>query len=141
MRGSKSLQVRPHREDGRLIIRAVEAPSRHTCLHAERKDGRLRLSFVKDSSSVFDLIGVASTEENKGNNKEDEIENDMDYDVDDCDVGEGNVASFEEEVGSDDSDIDTEPGTEEFQRPRRCKEGEVENKGLLNWEPFWVATL
>ncbi|KAJ6903430.1 hypothetical protein NC651_020805 [Populus alba x Populus x berolinensis] len=65
----------------------------------------------------------------------------MDYDVDDFDVGEGNVASFEEQVGGDDSDIDTEPGTEEFQRPRRCKEGEAENKGLLNWEPFWVATL
>ncbi|KAF9677568.1 hypothetical protein SADUNF_Sadunf08G0121300 [Salix dunnii] len=140
MRGSKSLQVRPHREDGRLIIRAVEAPSRHTCLHAERKDGRLRLSFVKDSTSDFDFMGVASTKENRGNDKEDEIENDMDY-VDDLDDGEGNFMPFEEEVGGDDLDIDTAPGMEDFQRPRMCKEGEVENKGLLNWEPFLVATL
>ncbi|KAB5544976.1 hypothetical protein DKX38_013088 [Salix brachista] len=141
MRGSKSLQVRPHREDGRLIIRAVEAPSRHTCLHAERKDGRLRLCFVKDSTSDFDSMGVASTEENRGNNKEDEIENDMDYDVDDLDDGEGNSVPFEEEVGGDVLDIDAAPAMDEFQRPRMCKEGEVENKELLNWEPFMVATL
>ncbi|KAL9352801.1 hypothetical protein Peur_055481 [Populus x canadensis] len=144
MSGSKSLQVRAHRGDGRLIIRAVEAPSRHTYLHAERRDGRLRLSFIKDSTSDFDSMGVASTEKDEGNSREDEIESDMDYDeVDDSDVGElGNVgACFEEEAEStDDLDVDAEMGMEEFQRPTRCKEGETEKKGLLNWEPFWVAT-
>ncbi|CAK7326996.1 unnamed protein product [Dovyalis caffra] len=139
--GSKCLQVRPHREDGRLIIRAVEAPSRHTYLHAERRDGRLRLSFLKDSTSDFDSKSGASTEENEGNIKDDEIENDMDYEeVDDLDVGESENGAYfeEEEEGAD--DLDMAMGMEEFQGPRRCKEGEREEKGLLNWEPFWVAT-
>ncbi|KAJ6721577.1 DUF3049 FAMILY PROTEIN [Salix viminalis] len=145
MSASKSLQVRAHREDGRLIIRAVEAPSRHACLHAERRDGRLRLSFIKDSASDSGPAGVAATEKNEGSNKEgdDELENDMDYDeLDDSDVAEsGNGAFFEEEAEStDDLDVDADVGMEERQRPTRCKEGETEKKGLLNWEPFWVAT-
>ncbi|EEF45363.1 conserved hypothetical protein [Ricinus communis] len=93
--GSESLQVRPHREDGRLIIKAAKVPSRHSHFQADRSEGRLRLRFVEDSASNFDL-----DEENKATRKEDQ-----------------------------------------FQRPRRCKEGgELENKGLLNWELFWVAT-
>ncbi|KAF9673902.1 hypothetical protein SADUNF_Sadunf10G0072200 [Salix dunnii] len=143
MSESKSLQVRAHREDGRLIIRAVEAPSRHSYLHAERRDGHLRLSFIKDSTSDFDSTGVASTEKNEGSNKEGELENDMDYDEsDDSDVGEsGNGALFEDEAEStDDLDVDTDMGMEECRRPTRCKEGETEKNGLLNWEPFWVAT-
>ncbi|KAJ6356408.1 hypothetical protein OIU78_004501 [Salix suchowensis] len=98
-------------------------------VRAHREDGRCSLHRKKT----------------EGNNKEgdDELENDMDYDeLDDSDVGEsGNGAFFEEEAEStDDLDVDADVGMEERQRPTRCKEGETEKKGLLNWEPFWVAT-
>ncbi|KAK1380107.1 protein FANTASTIC FOUR 3 [Heracleum sosnowskyi] len=43
IRSSNSYQVRPHREDGRLIIKVVEAPSIGTCFEAHRAHGRLQL--------------------------------------------------------------------------------------------------
>ncbi|KAJ6768946.1 hypothetical protein OIU74_022587 [Salix koriyanagi] len=61
----------------------------------------------------------------------------MDYDVDDLDDGEGNFVPFEEEVGGDVLDIDAAPAMDEFQRPRMCKEGEVENKGIVELGAFF----
>uniref|UniRef100_A0A1S3Y5Y9 Protein FANTASTIC FOUR 4-like n=1 Tax=Nicotiana tabacum TaxID=4097 RepID=A0A1S3Y5Y9_TOBAC len=63
IRGSNSLQFRPHREDGRLIIKAVESPLTHNYLQAERSNGRLRLCFFKDGNSHFD--SVTTLEENE----------------------------------------------------------------------------
>uniref|UniRef100_A0A5B7AC38 FAF domain-containing protein n=1 Tax=Davidia involucrata TaxID=16924 RepID=A0A5B7AC38_DAVIN len=48
--GSDCVQVRPHREDGRLVMKAVTVSSPNTCFQAERVDGRLRLSLLKDCS-------------------------------------------------------------------------------------------
>ncbi|MED6183762.1 hypothetical protein PIB30_040746 [Stylosanthes scabra] len=52
MRGSESLQVRPHREGGRLVIELTKAPSTSSsssssCFRAQRSHGRLRLSFLE----------------------------------------------------------------------------------------------
>ncbi|KAJ0031971.1 hypothetical protein Pint_13680 [Pistacia integerrima] len=41
----ESLQVRPHREYGRLIIKATKAPPTRSLFQVERSHGRLRLSF------------------------------------------------------------------------------------------------
>ncbi|KAG9135553.1 hypothetical protein Leryth_002296 [Lithospermum erythrorhizon] len=41
IRCSNSIQCRTHREDGRLIIEAIETTSRNTYLRAERSNGRL----------------------------------------------------------------------------------------------------
>ncbi|XP_017222319.2 protein FANTASTIC FOUR 3 [Daucus carota subsp. sativus] len=46
-RSSSSYQVRPHRENGRLIIKVVESPSTGTCFEAHRDHGRLQLTFSK----------------------------------------------------------------------------------------------
>nr|XP_009763490.1 PREDICTED: protein FANTASTIC FOUR 3-like [Nicotiana sylvestris] len=75
LRGSHSLQVSTHRDGGRLIIKAVEAPKVCTYLHAERSNGRLRLCFLKEyrsSSSKFDLLETADDE-----NKESKAESDI----------------------------------------------------------------
>lgn len=48
IRSSNSYQARPHREDGRLIIKVVEAPSIGTCFEAHRAHGRLQLKFTKN---------------------------------------------------------------------------------------------
>ncbi|XP_051141756.1 protein FANTASTIC FOUR 3-like [Andrographis paniculata] len=46
------VQVQTHREGGRLVIKAYSFPMSSTsCFQAERKNGRLRLSLVKDDDS------------------------------------------------------------------------------------------
>ncbi|KAL2508877.1 Protein FANTASTIC FOUR 3 [Forsythia ovata] len=122
MKGSSSLQVRPHRENGRLIIKAVEVPSRHSYLQAERSHGRLRLSFFQDYDSNFDSeLGDSQLD--------DEIKsdsNDGDHELENEEMSEA---------------MDVEMGIEKFQRLSRCKEGGHGTKGLCNWKPaFWVAT-
>lgn len=44
-----SLFMKPHRENGRLVLQAVPVPSQN-CFHAARQDGRLLLTFADDSN-------------------------------------------------------------------------------------------
>ncbi|KAL0730198.1 hypothetical protein Bca4012_026291 [Brassica carinata] len=101
MRGSQCIQMRPHREDGRLVMTATKAPPLNRCFQADRSNGRLRLSILKD--------------------KEEKI------------VPE----EYEDEEKEDDEVI---MDMENVQRSRRCTEGSRENRRLLNWESFSVAT-
>ncbi|KDP40138.1 hypothetical protein JCGZ_02136 [Jatropha curcas] len=156
MSGSEFLRVRSHREDGRLIIKAVKAPLPPAYFQAERSHGRLRLSFVKDAASKFDSFGEvasASKEENR------QTENDVNYDEEEemeeefeeeeeeeeeeeFETEEGNVSFCDGKEGVEGNHLTNVVGAE-MGRPSRCKEGEVvldNNKGLLNWETFWVAT-
>lgn len=129
MSGSSSLQVRRHREGGRLIIEAVEGPFRNSFLQAERSDGRLKLCFTTATSS-----GKEQEEEEEEN------------DEDECSGGgaaeeeiEDPRNEFESEMVEFDGEINV---MEKFQRLSRCKEGGHGNKGLCNnWKPaLWVAT-
>ncbi|OMP09077.1 hypothetical protein COLO4_05832 [Corchorus olitorius] len=158
--GSESLRVRPHREDGRLVIRAVKAPSVNTLFHAERSNGRLRLCLLKDSTPSFDREEETADKESEVSsegNKEEEFENDSNSceteEEQEDDEGEGGGGGEEEEEyttayleeGTDGkrTDVEAEMGIKKLQRPcrGRCKGShEHENRGLLNWEPFWVAT-
>ncbi|EPS59315.1 hypothetical protein M569_15493, partial [Genlisea aurea] len=45
MSGASTVEVQCRREEGRLIIETVEAPFKNSYLQAERRDGRLKLSF------------------------------------------------------------------------------------------------
>ncbi|XP_021889422.1 protein FANTASTIC FOUR 3 [Carica papaya] len=49
IRGPECLRIRAHREDGRLLIKAIASPVKHSCFQAQRSDGRLRLSLFKIS--------------------------------------------------------------------------------------------
>ena len=60
--GEDSIRVRSYREDGRLIMQAVKAPSRLSYFHAERSQGRLRLSILKSSSTPKADSNEESTE-------------------------------------------------------------------------------
>ncbi|XP_050373938.1 protein FANTASTIC FOUR 3-like [Argentina anserina] len=158
--GSESLRVRPHREDGRLILKAVKAPLTHNCLQAERSNGRLRLCFSKDffapnfDSELQTATNEEDTEANSGEDYKNEgYENDRDEEKEEQEVGdidkvvlgeqEGTVCLIEE-FEENSLKVGGEEGADKFdQRPSRCKEGgEQEKKGrLLNFEPFsWVAT-
>ncbi|XP_048136892.1 protein FANTASTIC FOUR 3-like [Rhodamnia argentea] len=128
--GVKSLQVRPHREHGRLVIEAVKALSSCPHFRAERSDGRLRLCFLREpTSSCVDSI------DDEGRMFDDDTMEDDEKDwEEDC-------VSEEEEV--DDNDMrDDACGDVKgiLQRTGRCKEKEPENRRLLTWEPSWVAT-
>ncbi|KAL1543226.1 protein FANTASTIC FOUR 3-like [Salvia divinorum] len=124
MSGASSLQVRRRSEGGRLIIDAVEGPFRNSYLHAERSDGRLKLSFTTAVCS-----GEEEEEEECGAAEaaEEEIEE--------------NGTGFE----SDKEELDVEMNLlENIQRFSRCKDGGSHgSKGLCsNWKhsTLWVAT-
>ncbi|KAJ4882479.1 Protein FANTASTIC FOUR 3 [Raphanus sativus] len=111
MRGSQCIQMRPHREDGRLVMTATKAPPRNMCFQADRSNGRLRLSILRDSDETVE--DEEETVEPKETNEEEEEE--------------------EEDVLDDDESMET------VERSRRCVEGDQENRGLLNWESLCVA--
>ncbi|KAJ4833778.1 hypothetical protein Tsubulata_012654 [Turnera subulata] len=137
MSGSESLQVRPHREDGRLIIKAVKTPSSRTYFQAERSNGRLRLCLIKDSSlpnTIIDHAGLAaSAEENthESNNRE-EIENDANIN-DDGVVVEEEEQEEEEKLAEEDGLFDEEQEQEQEQEQEmdgeECYEKEEEMDG------------
>lgn len=110
MRGFQCIQMRPHREDGRLVMTATKAPPRNCCFQADRSDGRLRLSILKDSDEFVE-------------NQEETIEPEE-------------TEEHEEKEEGDDEVM----GIENAQSSRRYVEDDRENRGLLNWESFCVAT-
>ncbi|CAN4112773.1 unnamed protein product [Withania somnifera] len=153
IRGLNSVQFRPHREDGRLIIKAVEAPLTHNYLQAERSNGRLRLCFFKDEFSASNC----DENEKLDKNKIDFIENDDDDDDDDEEEIEEKEEDSEEEEGEKEEendmynlkrdidgnkyDVEGELGKEKCQRLSRCKETGKGNKVFCDWrKPLWVAT-
>nr|GLL43720.1 protein FANTASTIC FOUR 3 [Ipomoea trifida] len=163
--GANSLRVKPHREGGRLIIRAVETPSKRTYLQAERSNGRLRLSFFNADQSV-DYPQINTSEENdvdvdgeEFNCKEesDEVESDINGEDEVAEVQELEVdeEKEEEEGGEEESDVymarDMDGNTSNVEVEMgikkcllgRCKESGHSNKGLSQWrEPktLWVST-
>lgn len=155
--GSNSLQVRPHREGGRLIIEAVEAPCNRTCFEAERSNGRLQLKFLKNCEFFYDQkmrsednendnIGKSEAKDDDTNIKEDVFEadefgkNDANNNIVD-EIKKGGY--MKKDMDGNRKDVEVEMGREKFQRHnRRCKESGHgnNNKGLCYREAFWVAT-
>ncbi|KAL8515278.1 hypothetical protein ACS0TY_014116 [Phlomoides rotata] len=117
---SNSLQVRHHREGGRLIIEAVEAPFRNSYLQAERSDGRLKLCFLRTASA------------------EEEVEEEECGEETAPEEGPTTIDDVELEKEEFD-DVEIEKEKEKLKRLSRCKEG---SKGMCsNWKTaLWVAT-
>ncbi|KAJ7980089.1 Fantastic four-like protein [Quillaja saponaria] len=155
IRGSESLRVRPHREDGRLIMQAVKVPPSVTCFQADRSHGRLRLSLVEYCAPIFDYE-EADIEENEGTNegyekefkidmneqrhiveKVDEEEEEAEETFED---GDKNGVCEGEEIKGDTLNVGAKIEMEKYERLSRCKEGEHDNNVLLNWEALSVAT-
>ncbi|KAL8158174.1 hypothetical protein AgCh_002746 [Apium graveolens] len=136
--GSNSIHIRPHREGGRLIIEAVEAPSSRACFQAERGNGRLQLRFLKNCEFFYDSkmrsenigdvnIHESETEDHNTSNEEDVFEEDEFEKI----STDNNIV---DEIRQD---VEVGMGRENFQRHNssRCKE-----RGFCNWEAFLVAT-
>ncbi|KAL0457245.1 UNVERIFIED_CONTAM: protein FANTASTIC FOUR 3 [Sesamum latifolium] len=147
MSGSSSLQVRRHREDGRLIIEAVEAPFRNSYLQAERSDGRLRLCFLTGSDRAEITTSTAGEEHEEEEEKEEEKEEENGDECggetteeDEIEEASSDVEEFDGEINLE-MEMEMEMEMEKFQRLSRCKEEGHGNKGLCsNWKPaLWVA--
>ncbi|XP_047318121.1 protein FANTASTIC FOUR 3-like [Impatiens glandulifera] len=134
MRGSNPIRVRPKREDGRLVIEAVEEPAACNYFRSERSHGRLRLCFWDDEEQVEQ---EQEDEENEGICDQEE-EDDDDEEEEDEDEEEGMMSM---DMIENNLNGGVEIGNQKFQRRSRCKEGgSCNSKGLCNWEPFLVAT-
>ncbi|OWM69837.1 hypothetical protein CDL15_Pgr025686 [Punica granatum] len=148
IRGRESVQLLPHREDGRLVIEAIKDPVAYSRLQAERSHGRLRLCFLKEPALAYDpepidcqemaqdeqIEGEYLCREEEEEEEEEEVQIEEQEEHVDClgrDVDQ-KTEKFGAKIGS----------VEMFARPeRRCTEGgEVEGKKrLLYWGPFLVA--
>ncbi|GAB4851121.1 hypothetical protein Ancab_030415 [Ancistrocladus abbreviatus] len=164
--GSNLIRIKPHRESGRLVIKAFSAPARHSCIQAERRDGRLRLSIFRDNNSDIDseekeeVVSDCEVEEN--DEYEYQLSEDEDINIEEeeeADAGEGE-GEYRENVegeggeqqeesdgvclGNDTDGINWDVGVKlgmgEFQTPSRCKEDGRRIRRLINWEALWVAT-
>ena len=103
--GMESLRFRPHREDGRLIIKAVKAPAKHTCFQAERSHGRLRLCLLKtcptpSTTNVDMLEKVANDLASEEEYGKDGLENDV--------TNEENTQHVEEEEEEEEDEEEEE---------------------------------
>ncbi|KAJ0054409.1 hypothetical protein Pint_03338 [Pistacia integerrima] len=126
------VQVRPHREGGRLVLEAVTVSPSHTYFHAERRGGRLRLCLIRD---------VSDKAEEEEEEEEEEAEAEEEFGEEEEEFGEEEVEDEEEaDWGEDIEGNNKKIKGENLRMPSRCKEGERGNKGLLNWKPYWVAT-
>ncbi|KAH0748942.1 hypothetical protein KY290_028174 [Solanum tuberosum] len=138
LRGSNSLQCRPYREGGRLVIKAVEAPQIRTYFHAERSNGRLRLCFLNDENSVPMIDEEDGEIEAENEVFEREINDDEERGEEE---EEENGMYMKRDMDGNNYDIEAEIGIVNCQRVSRCKEGRQGKKTFCDWRnPFWVAT-
>lgn len=114
---STGLQVRPRREEGRLVLEAVTTAEWNSIFHVERSEGRIRVEMVRDS-----------VEETVGDGEGAEVDDSVSGEGGDMD---GNIVIIEGELG-----------IEKLSRPRSCMKSQRQsNKDLLNmnWESFLVT--
>ncbi|GFZ06027.1 acyl-CoA N-acyltransferases (NAT) superfamily protein [Actinidia rufa] len=138
--GSNGVQVRPHREGGRLVIKAVPIVSSAAYFKAKRGGGRLRLCLVKDKERDFKEVANEVVEEH--NESEDEDEG---FDDESEFGGGGGGGDDVERVGDmegNSGNVGGEIEIGEFPcRTSRCQVGGGNgSKGMSSWGPCLVAT-
>ncbi|KAG4131508.1 hypothetical protein ERO13_D09G216300v2 [Gossypium hirsutum] len=129
--GSESLRVRSHRENGRLVIQAVKAPSNNPIFQAERSNGRLRLHLLKYSTSSIDheeekTADVENDNNTNNNENDDEEEQEEEYENDD-----NYIAEEEEPEKEEDGETATLQRSWDGRGRYYCKEGETEKQGIV----------
>lgn len=122
--GSENVQVTPHREGGRLVLKVAKSCPCSSYFQAERVDGRLRLCLVKDGSPTRKEVEIDGEYE-----QEEEEEEYDDYDDE----------NWVDDIGGNNENAGCEAGIVDRPIPRSCKESGHENKAIPNWEPYWVA--
>ncbi|XP_006298092.2 protein FANTASTIC FOUR 4 [Capsella rubella] len=129
MSGFDCIEVKSHRENGRLVMTAAKPPPRNRCLQ-DRSNGCVRLAILIGSDDHIEAETKEEEEEETTYTMRDNEEDIPEYYEEEEEVGE--EAEKEEEIEV--------KGVEKIQRSRRCIEGDRRNRGFLNWESFCVAT-
>ncbi|KAK8491756.1 hypothetical protein V6N13_070145 [Hibiscus sabdariffa] len=127
--GAESVRLVSYRENGRLVITAEKAPYNNTIFRAERSNGRLRLSILKDP-----ILSIDYEEETSAGKENDNINNEKEEEFED-DSNTNTIAEEEEE--------EEVMGTTKFERREsrdggggggcggRCKGGEHEEQRMV----------
>ncbi|CAK8573755.1 unnamed protein product [Lathyrus sativus] len=140
IRGSESLRVRPHREDGRLVIEFTKVPPRTSCFEAERSHGRLRLCFsTNQEEEDDDVVDDVIDENEEALNEEEfsengviggEIKDDEEEETEEEVMESGSGVACEET-----KDKESDVRMKKLERFGKCKEGgESENNDTI-----WMA--
>uniref|UniRef100_A0A7N0V6G3 FAF domain-containing protein n=1 Tax=Kalanchoe fedtschenkoi TaxID=63787 RepID=A0A7N0V6G3_KALFE len=79
MTGPDAVQVRPIRENGRLILQAVKVQPKVSCFYAERSNGRLRLRLSEHASTSSSSDLDATDNEYVGTARDDNYQADDDF--------------------------------------------------------------
>lgn len=156
--GSNGVQFLPHREGGRLVLKAVPVTSPVNYFEAERGDGRLRLRLLRDMPLDSDMDEEVEEEEDEVVKEEEVVEEIMEVETETCWEEEEEEMEVEVEVEEksggcweteEEEDMEGNSGVVvgetgmEKKLPSRCKENRRgNNKMVMNWPPesFWVAT-
>ncbi|CAI9297235.1 unnamed protein product [Lactuca saligna] len=124
-----TVKVSPHREGGRLVIKAVSVSDCGTKFEAERTDGRLKLSLSKD---CCENVETGRANKKKEGGEEESCDGDVEdggwwREVD----GRNSNSKRPTRVAANSFDQEST----EF-RLRSCKDGGNGNKGIGNWSLF-----
>ncbi|KAF9618845.1 hypothetical protein IFM89_002713 [Coptis chinensis] len=111
--GSDYVQFTPHREGGRLVIKAVTIASTPTCFEAERAHGRLRLHLAKNHNNS-----------DEDTDSEKKVQEQVHY------------TCLNEKKNGNTCTVESEKAIVKYQRPCRYRDNGHGNKSLLNWKPF-----
>ncbi|CAK8575739.1 unnamed protein product [Lathyrus sativus] len=90
-----SLQMRPHRDNGRLVLEAVSLPSLNNfCV--QRQDGRLVLTFANQDQEITENDEIGEMEEEfEGFEEEKEDQDEVEDEEYESVIGKGSIMSFE----------------------------------------------
>ncbi|XP_076899824.1 protein FANTASTIC FOUR 2-like [Bidens hawaiensis] len=133
-----AVKVRHHREGGRLVIKAESVLNCGTNFQAERTNGRLKLSLLRECYVNYES-GGSEVEDYESEGGELEV-----YESEGDDVeSEEDEDEKEEESGGWPRDMDRNrwmmAGEGSLSRLTRCHEGGNGNKVFANWGSSWVA--
>ncbi|KAL7151389.1 hypothetical protein ABFS83_04G027600 [Erythranthe nasuta] len=129
--GGDGVQVQTHREGGRLVIKAFSFSSSATYFRAEREDGRLRLSLLKDSNFFESEIDELEDEQVNGYEPELCICEESDDDVDNEEEEDSNGGYWK--VGG------VNGGGDQWSTSSRWCNGGTSSRKRLPSLPFCVA--
>ncbi|PIA44831.1 hypothetical protein AQUCO_01700431v1 [Aquilegia coerulea] len=124
--GSDYVQFTPHREGGRLVIKAVTIATAPTCFQAERTNGRLRLHFKTSYNSCS-----SSEEDTDDDEQQDKEDQEQDH----------HVTCLNENLNGNSTtcNVEDEMAIVKYQRPCSWYKDSTTghgNKRFINWKPF-----
>ncbi|KAD3338240.1 hypothetical protein R6Q59_027084 [Mikania micrantha] len=140
-----AVNVKQHREGGRLIIKAVSFSNCGTSFQAERTNGRLKLSMLRDCPVNYESER-GELENYEAGGEDHEVESDKEEEEEEEMVEAVAVAEEEEDGGTGGGwgwDMVENrwkiAGKSEVNLVTTCKEGENRNEGFPNWRSTWVG--